>query len=100
MQSHVNHENGKIKLSIRNASPSESAGHYMTVDHEVIPPIVADLPDYIPSISDLSKAKLGNLSGDDILITADNAYQEIVTWKSNLFKLPGNNHGELMRPVF
>ena len=57
----------------------------MTVDHEVIPPIVADLPDYIPSSSDLSKAKLGNLSGDDILITADNAYQEIVTWKKATF---------------
>ena len=99
MQSHVNHENGRIKLSIRNSSPSESAGHSMTVDHEVIPPIVADLPDYIPSSSDLSKAKLGNLSGDDILITADNAYQEIVTWKSNLFKLPGNAIGKEVRTI-
>ena len=55
------------------------------------------IPDFILSTSNINKAKFGKLLGEDIISTVNNAYDTIVTWKSNTFKLPGNATGKDVR---
>ena len=57
----------------------------------------SEIPHSIPSTSNINKAKFGKLLGKDIISTVNNAYDTIVTWKSNTFKLPGNATGKDVR---
>ena len=59
--------------------------------------IQPDIPNFVPCSGNISLAKFGKLSGVEILKVAANAYNEIVTWKKNIFKLPGNATGKAVR---
>ena len=51
------------------------------------------IPDFIPC-KDIKSAVWGNLKGNDISAQIRNAYDKIVAWKKNLFKLPGGKCGK------
>ena len=51
------------------------------------------LPDFIPS-RDVSSAKWGHLTGQEISSALDLVYNTVITWKPNVFKLPSGAVGK------
>ena len=53
------------------------------------------LPDFQPA-KEIDTATWGHLKGHEVKIALEDAYNEIITWRKNLFKVPSGKHGKAL----
>lgn len=94
--------NSNEELPVRDISISEIEGDHATSDQDRHDHIanddsdqntIAGLPNYLPMEQPIFQ--WGDVDATTLIERIDNAYQQIVHWKPNLFKIPSGNSGSL-----
>ena len=71
----------------RSYNPGVDTGIHETIVHQI-----PDLPSYTP-VGD-PKFTWSNLSGEEFCEQIHNCYDEMMTWRRNVFKIPSGRQGQ------